>query len=128
MRSNKVTRYLLIGLATLGLGLAGGCATKDTVSSRFPALQDNIRAAKAVEAEVYAPAPLEAAEAKLTAARLAVQAKDMDAANTLVDEAMVDADYARAAAPTAKAKNEATVMRQEIQKVRREIEQLPAVN
>ncbi len=128
MKKNKVSRYLLIGLATLGLGLAGGCATKDTVSSRFPALQDNISAAKAAEAEVYAPASLKAAEAKLEAARLAVQAKDMVTANTLVDKAMVDADYARAEAPTVKAKNEAKVMRQAIQKVRAEIALLPAVN
>ncbi|MBU0483614.1 MAG: DUF4398 domain-containing protein [Proteobacteria bacterium] len=127
MKRNKVSQYLLIGLAALGLGLVGGCATKDTVSSRFPALEDNISAAKAAEAEVYAPTPLEAAEEKLEAARLAVQAKDMLTANTLVDEAMVDADYARAAASTAKAKNEAMVMRQAIQKVRAEIELL-AVN
>jgi hypothetical protein len=128
MKRNKVSRYLLIGLAALGLGLAGGCATKDTVSYRFPALQDNISAAKALEAEVYAPAPLKAAEAKLEAARVAVQAKDMATANRLVDEAMVDADYARAAAPTAKARNEAMVMRQAIQQVRAEIDLLPAVN
>lgn len=128
MQRNKISRYLLIGLAALGLGLASGCATKDTVSARFPALQDNISTARAVEAEVYAPAPLKSAEDKLAAARLAVQAKDMVTANTLVDEAMVDADYARAKAPTAKAQNAAMVMRDTIQKLRTEIELLPAVN
>jgi hypothetical protein len=128
MKRNKVSRYLLIGLAALGLGLAGGCATKDTVSSRFPVLRDNISAAKAAEAEVYAPAPLKSAEVKLEAAKQAVRAKEMATAARLVDEAMADADYARAEAPTAKAKNEAMVMRHEIEKVRTEIEQLPAVN
>ncbi len=128
MKRNKISRYLLIGLAALALGLAGGCAGKDMVSSRFPALQANISAAKAVEAEMYAPVPLKSAETKLEAARLAVQAKDMATANRLVDEAMMDADYARAAAPTAKAKNAAMVIRQAIQQVRAEIELLPAVN
>jgi hypothetical protein len=52
----------------------------------------------------------------------------MVTANRLVDEAMVDADYARAEAPAAKARNEAMVMRQAIQRVRAEIELLPTVN
>jgi hypothetical protein len=52
----------------------------------------------------------------------------MVTANTLIDEGMADADYARAEAPAAKAKNEARIMRNAIQKVRAEIEQMPSVN
>lgn len=126
MKSNKVSRYLVIGLVALGLGLAGGCVTTDTASSRFPELQDNINAAKAVNAEVYAPTPLKSAEEKLAAARLAVQAKDMASANKLIDEAMVDADYARAASPTQQAKNDVMSLRESIQSVQNEIKNLPA--
>ena len=111
----------------MGVFMAIGCATTDTVSSRFPQLQENINAAKAADAEVYAPTPLKSAEAKLEAAKSAVAAKDMVSANKLVDEAMVDADYARAMAPTEKAKNAAMKLRQAIQVVRDEISKMPAV-
>ncbi|MEN8257121.1 MAG: DUF4398 domain-containing protein [Thermodesulfobacteriota bacterium] len=126
MNRNEISRYAVIVLAVLAICMTSGCATKDTVSSRFPALQDNINAAKKADAEVYAPAPLKSAEAKLAAAKLAVQAQDMVSANKLVDEAMADADYARAMAPTEKAKSDAMKLRESIQAVREEIYQLPA--
>lgn len=110
----------------MGLGLAAGCATTDTVSSRFPALEENINSAKAVEAQVYAPTPLKSAEAKLEGAKSAVASKDMVTAGKLVDEAMVDADYARAMAPTEKAKVEAVKLREAILAVREEIKKMPA--
>jgi Domain of unknown function (DUF4398) len=127
MKRNMVSRYVATGLAAMGVFMAIGCATTDTVSSRFPRLQENINAAKAADAEVYAPTPLKSAEAKLEAAKSAVAAKDMVSANKLVDEAMVDADYARAMAPTEKAKNAAMKLRQAIQVVRDEISKMPAV-
>lgn len=127
MKRNIVSRYVATGLAGIGVFMAIGCATTDTVSSRFPQLQENINAAKAADAEVYAPTPLKSAEAKLEAAKSAVAAKDMVSANKLVDEAMVDADYARAMAPTEKAKNAAMKLREAIQVVRDEIRKMPAV-
>lgn len=127
MKRNMVSRYVVTGLVAIGVGMAIGCATTDTVSSRFPQLQENINAAKTADAEVYAPTPLKSAEAKLEAAKSAVAAKDMVTANKLVDEAMVDADYARAMAPTEKAKNAAMKLREAIQVVRDEIKRMPAV-
>lgn len=127
MKMNKFSRYVVIGMAALGICMLSGCVTTDTVSPRFPALQDNINAAKAADAEVYAPEPLRSAETKLAEAKLAVKANDMVSADKLVDEAMVDADYARAMAPTEKAKSEAMKLREDIQAVRDEIKQLPAV-
>ena len=127
MKRNMVSRYIATGLAAIGVCMATGCATTDTVSSRFPQLEENINAAKAADAEVYAPTPLKSAEAKLEAAKSAVAAKDMFSANKLVDEAMVDADYARAMAPTEKAKNAAMKLREAIQVVRDEIKKMPAV-
>ena len=126
MKRNMVSRYVAIGLAAIGVCMATGCATTDTASSRFPKLQENINAAKAADAEVYAPTPLKSAEAKLEAAKSAVAAKDMVSANKLIDEAMVDADYARAMAPTEKAKNAAMKLRESIQVVRDEIKRMPA--
>jgi hypothetical protein len=127
MKKNMVSRYVSAGLVVIGLCIATGCATTDTVSSRFPQLQDNIDAAKAAEADVYAPAPLMSAEVKLAAAKSAVEAKDMASANKLVDEAMVDADYARAMAPTEKAKKSAMKLREDILAVRDAINKIPAV-
>lgn len=127
MKRKMVSRSVANGLVVMGVCLAAGCATTDTVSTRFPTLEENINAAKAADAERFAPAPLKSAEAKLEAAKSAMAAKDMLSANRLVDEAMVDADYARALAPTEKAKNEARKLRKEIQSVRDEIRKLPAV-
>jgi hypothetical protein len=126
MKRSMVSRYVVTGLAAISVCIATGCATTDTVSSRFPQLQENINAAKAADAEVYAPTPLKSAEAKLEAAKSAVAAKNMVSANKLVDEAMVDADYARAMAPTEKAKNAAMKLREAIQVVRDEIKKMPA--
>ena len=127
MKRNMVSHYIATGVAAMGVCLATGCATTDTVSSRFPQLEDNITAAKAIEAPVYAPEPLKSAEAKLEAAKSAVSSNDMVSANRLVDEAMVDADYARAMAPTEKAKIDAVKLREAIQTVRDEIKKMPAV-
>jgi hypothetical protein len=72
MKRSMVSRYIATGLAAIGVCIATGCATTDTVSSRFPQLQENINAAKAAEADVYAPTPLKSAEDKLAAAKAAV--------------------------------------------------------
>jgi uncharacterized protein DUF4398 len=126
MKRNMFSRYAATGVAAMSICLAAGCATTDTVSSRFPPLEENITAAKAVDAEKYAPTPLKSAEAKLEAAKSAMRANDMVSANRLVDEAMVDADYARAVAPTEKAKHYAMKLREDIQAVRMEINNMPA--
>ncbi|HBG06889.1 MAG: hypothetical protein A2075_05825 [Geobacteraceae bacterium GWC2_58_44] len=126
MKTNKASRYFATGLAALGLCMAAGCATKDTVSSRFSLVEENINAAKTAGAETYAPDPLKSAEAKLESAKSAVRGNDMVSAARFVDEAMVDADYARAKAPTEKAKNDALKLRGTIQALRAEILSMPA--
>jgi len=127
MKRSMVSRYIATGLAAIGVCIATGCATTDTVSSRFPQLQENINAAKAAEADVYAPTPLKSAEDKLAAAKAAVVDNDMVSANKLVDEAMVDADYARAMAPTEKAKKAAMTLRKDILAVHDEIKKIPPI-
>lgn len=127
MKRKNISRYVATGVAAVGVCMATGCATQDTVSSRFPQLEDNINSAKSAGAETYAPSPLKSAEAKLGAARSAVRANDMVSAAKFVDEAMVDADYARAVAPTEKAKNDAMKLREDIQAVRDEVKRMQAV-
>lgn len=127
MKRKMVSQYVATGLAVVGACLVAGCATTDTVSPRLPGLEANINAAKAADAMVYAPAQLKSAEAKLAAAKLALASKDMVAASRLIDEAMVDADYARELAPTEKAKNVAGKLREDIQSVRDHIKQMPSV-
>lgn len=127
MKRHRISRYISMGLVAIGVLMATGCATTDTVSPRFPQLQGNINAAKAAEADVYAPIPLKSAEDRLEAAKAAVRNGDMATAGRLVDEAMADADYARAMAPTEKAKETAMKLRQAIQVVRDEIKRMPAV-
>ncbi|MBU0682518.1 MAG: DUF4398 domain-containing protein [Proteobacteria bacterium] len=127
MKRMNMSRYVVMAMAALVICLASGCATTDTASARFPELQKNINAAKAADAEVYAPEPLHSAEAKLAEAKLAVLATDMVSANRLIDEAMIDAEYARAMAPTEKSKSDAMKLRESIQAVRDQIMQLPAV-
>jgi len=125
MKRNMASRYFATGLAALGLCMAAGCATKDTVSPRFSQVEEHINAAKTAGAEVYAPDPLKSAEAKLESARSAVRGQDMVSAARFVDEAMVDADYARAKAPTEKAKKDALQLRETIQTLRAEIASMP---
>lgn len=127
MKRIMFLRYSATGLAAIGICMAIGCATTDTVSARFPQLEANINAAKVAGAEVYAPTPLKLAQDKLKAAKSAVAGEDMVSASKLVDEAMVDADYARAMAPTEKAKSDAIKLREAIQVVRDEIKRMPAV-
>ncbi len=127
MKRSMFLRYSATGLAAIGICMAIGCATTDTVSARFPQLEANINAAKVAGAEVYAPTPLKLAQDKLKAAKSAVAGEDMVSASKLVDEAMADADYARAMAPTEKAKSDAIKLREAIQVVRDEIKRMPAV-
>jgi len=126
MKRQIVAWYTATGVAAMGICMVTGCATTDTVSSRFQGLEENINAAKTAGAEVYAPTPLKSAEDKLAAARSAVKVNDMVTAARFVDEAMVDADYARAKAPTEKARNEAMKLRETISALRDEIRRLPA--
>ena len=127
MKRHMVPGYIAAGVAVVGVCLATGCATQDTVSSRFPGLQENINAAKAADAEVYAPVALASAQARLEQAKSAVAGGDMVSASRFVDEAMVDAEYARAKAPTEKARKEAAELRKAIQALRDEIKKMPAV-
>jgi hypothetical protein len=115
---------LAAALAVAGACLATGCSTTDTVSSRFPQLEDNISTARTAGADAYAPEALKSSVSKLEAAKSAVAARDMVSASRLVDEAMADADYARVKAPTEQSKKEALQLKADIQALREEIKRM----
>jgi len=125
MKMIKISGHIATMLATAGICMVTGCATQDTVSSRFPQLEDSINSARAAGADVYAPGPLESAETRLKSAKTAVAAGDMVLASRLVDEAMADADYARIKAPTEKARKDAQDLREAIKALREEIKKMP---
>ncbi|MRR57540.1 MAG: DUF4398 domain-containing protein [Deltaproteobacteria bacterium] len=124
MKKSTFFRPLATALAAVGVCMAAGCSTTDTVSSRFPQLEANITAAKSSGAETYAPEALKSAVSRLEAAKSAVAANDMVSANKLVDEAMADADYARVKAPTEQAKQEALQLKEDIQTLRDDIKRI----
>ncbi len=128
MKKNMVSRYVATGLVAIGVFMAAGCATvtNDAASPRFPLLEENIKSAKTAGAEVYAPTPLKAAEDRMEAAKSALTVGDKVSADRLVDEAMMDADYARAKAVTEEAKNEVMRLREAIQALRIKIDKMPA--
>lgn len=126
MKKQMFSWPLLALLAALG-SLSSGCSTTDTVSSRFPQLEEKISGARAAGAEVYAPDPFKSAVSGLEAAKSAVASGDMSTASARVDEAMADADYAAVKAPTEQAKKEAIELKDEIQSLRQEIKRLSSL-
>jgi len=118
---------LAAALTAAGLSIAAGCSTTDTVSSRFPQLEENITAARSAGADVYAPEVLNSAVSKLEAAKSAVAANNMVTASRLVDEATGDAEYARVKASTEQEKKKALQLKQDIQAAREEIKRMSSV-
>ena len=122
------TGRMAAALAALSFSFMAGCAVPDTVTPRFPKLEENINAAKDVGAGVYAPSILESAENKYKSAINAVASGDMPLASRLVDEAMADADYAQVKAPTEKAKQDAQNLHDAIEALREEIKNMSGEN
>jgi len=118
------TGRMAAALAAISFSLMAGCAAPDTVTPRFPKLEESINAAKDAEAAVYAASILESAESKYKSAVEAVASGDMVLASRLVDEAMADADYAQVKAPTEKAKQAAQNLQDAIKALREEIRKI----
>jgi hypothetical protein len=81
--------------------------------------------ARQATASVNAPVEIKAAEDKLTAAQAAARQEDYKQATRLADEALADADYARAKSLNERTRKMADEMRQNIQTLRNELEGLP---
>jgi len=126
MRVIQMSRIGVSAVALLGIGILSGCATRDTLSPRIMAVEQNIGMAKEKGAEVYAPEVLQSAENKLSDARSAVSAGQLVKASKLLDEAMSDAEYAQIKAPTEKGKKEVAALFEEIKNLRDEISRMSA--
>ena len=114
------------GVTVVGFLVAGGCATDVTVvTDKFPLVEQVIGRAKGDEVPLYAPDELRIAEEKLAAAWEAARHEDFAKAARLADEALLDADYARARAATVKARKQADELRGTVSLLQQELEDMP---
>lgn len=104
MATRFARRRLHIALPAL-LFLVAACASTPPVPSEsLQAAQQSIANAERVEAGTHAAAELSAAREKLTAARRAVEVKEMVIAGRLADEARAEAELAAARTGVVKAR------------------------
>src|SRR5688572_15897197 len=103
MAPRSARRRLRIA-APLLLLFVGACASAPPIpSASLQAAQQSITNAERVEAGTHAAAELSEARAKLSAAQIAVERKQMLAAERLADEAHAEANLAVARTGAAKA-------------------------
>jgi hypothetical protein len=116
-----------VAATALAALMAAGCASGDAAvaNSKLSQAERAINEAKQGNAGVSAPVELKTAEDKLTAARAAAGKGEYDEAMRQADQALVDADYARARATNTRMKKLADDMRQNIQVLRQELDRLP---
>lgn len=111
----------------LGVLVAGGCASDGALtSSKIGAADKAVTDARQSTADVLAQSDLKSAEDKLSDAKTARDAGDYRLAQQLADEALADADYARAQANTAKTRKMISDVRDSINTLRKEIDRAPA--
>ena len=116
---------LFIGVMCLSILWLSGCGGLDALSRQKISDGDKaLSEAKESNATVNAPAELKAAESKLGEAKAAFDKKDYSTAYRLSEQALADADYARAKGTTEKTKKEAEGLRQNIKTLRQDIEVL----
>jgi Domain of unknown function (DUF4398) len=113
---------VVMGLSILWLSGCSGLAasSREKISDGDKALVG----AKESNASVNAPVELKAAEDKLGEAKAAFAKKDYDNADRLADQALADADYARAKGSTEKTRKKSDEIRQNIKTLKQDIELL----
>jgi hypothetical protein len=125
MKGKRRLQQLFAGVAVLGLLLISGCATYAALPREKISQADKaVNEAKESNASLNAPTELKAAEDKLGEAKTALGKKDYEEATRLAEQALVDADYARAKGTSEKAKKKAEELRQNIKTLLQEIELL----
>ena len=112
-------RCLLSALVMLCGACAGTAPSGKMVNLEY-AINDAIKA----EAAAYAPLELRFAQDKYDAAQKAIEEKDYQQAERLIDQAQLDAQCAREKALSAKAEKDADDMRQNIESLQKETERL----
>jgi len=125
MKGDHRIQKIVVGLVVLGLMAMSGCTTFATLPrEKISEAGKGIIEARGSNATVYAPLELKTAEDKLADARVAFNKRDYDKATRLAEQAMVDADYARAKGTTVEVKKKAEELRQNIKTLRQEIDLL----
>lgn len=121
---SKDTIVSMIVGASLVFGVTVmGCAGKVAVPTEKIANAERvIYDARVGNASVNAPLDLRLSEDKLVAAKLAIVQKEYEKATRLTDEAILDAEVAKAKTQAAKAKKISSEMRENIDAMAREIE------
>jgi hypothetical protein len=123
MNGKKKIQQLLIVLSGLSLMVVSGCSTFASLSREKISESDKaISEARESNASLNAPIELKAAEDKLAEAKAAFNNKDYGKATHLAEQALVDADFARAKGTSEKARKKAEEIRENINALRQEIE------
>jgi hypothetical protein len=97
-------RFAFPLLAAISISIAG-CASVPPPNEQLASARAAIEAAEVAGAAQAAPVDLAQARDKLSAAQVAVTAKDMERARRLADQSAVDAQLAQAKASTARARD-----------------------
>jgi len=119
---NRVVCVLAGILLILGITLAGCGGNAAVPTEKIANAERAIAGARDSNAIVNAPLDLRLAEDKLSEAKVAVAKEENDRAGRLADQAIIDADVARAKTRTAKAKQIKGEMTESIDALRKEIE------
>jgi hypothetical protein len=118
----KKTIRKLIGLSVLSLSLlAGACASGQPPLAKMSDVENAIMRARESVAMTYAPLDLKFAEEKLAEAKVLVSQKEYEAANRILDEALIDAKLAEAKSRSEMEKLRSAEMRESINAMRDEI-------
>jgi hypothetical protein len=125
MNKRKRIQQLFIIFGVFWLFVSGCAGAYSTLPRKKISEGDRaVLQAKESNASLNAPVELKAAEDKLVAAKVAFDNKDYAEATHLAEQALVDADYARARGISEKTKKKAEAIRQSIKALREEIELL----
>jgi hypothetical protein len=112
----KSSIFICIVIMLLGYACAGTAPT-----AKMAKLESAITTARQAEAITYAPLELKFAEDKYKKTQAAVEEKEYEEANRLIDEALLDAHLAETRSLTAKAEKQAQEMRESIETLRSEV-------
>jgi hypothetical protein len=107
-------------LAVAAVALVSACAGRKPVAEMARAEQAVQHAQTTSDADRLAPVELGSAQAKLSSARRAIDARDYEDARRLAEEALADAQLAEAKAESTIAREQAARTRQDIQALQTE--------
>jgi len=125
MKGRRSIHGLLVVVMSLCILWLAGCSGLAASSQQKISEGDQaLLGAKESNVTTNAPIELKAAEDKLGEAKAAFAKKDYDNADRLADQALADADYARAKGSTEKTRKKADEIRQNIKTLKQDIELL----